>query len=649
MALLNIFKKKQKTPQPALSFDSSGKASVGTATSNTSNKAALTGSGSPTGSNSLLVTPKTSSAITTSSGTGKPLLQQGATVGSTNINLKPYAVPGPDNNATSLQVTSSKPKTTTALAGTPTSTPPPTTSSGYTSTDPAVSARIKAMSDAATASANAQRAASSPSNGTIPSYSVQGATTTNKSAPAQTSYTPPTSSSSSVIDELRGKIGTLSAPSAEEQALQDQLTQLQGDAAQGIAGLEGQGRGIPLSLVRGKQAKLGEQAQLQEQTLMDRLANMSAQRQAELTAAQNEYQIAADEQQRQDQLTAPQTVGNSILRYNPTTGQYETAYTAPAQAQDQTTTIQEYEYAKQNGYTGSFVDYQTARQGGSGDGNKLLSPTEATALGVPYGTTQAQAAAMGIQPQKTLSAEAIKLQENAKSGLDSLATIRGDIGDGKRQVVEDRTYKAAEANLSDVIGRLRSGGAITGDEEKRFKSLLPSILDSHQTATNKLNTLENLLTGVLQSNSSSSSGGGDDIDQFLDSFSSAGRALNGTSAKAVATNYPAGSDGGQCGRFVNRLTGLQMGNSYQSKMAYVDPSIKTPQPGYTFVMPYKQFGHTGIVADEPLRPQPDGSFDIPVIDSNWNLDEKVSHHYINSKQISGYVPTTPSAQRVSLA
>jgi hypothetical protein len=95
-----------------------------------------------------------------------------------------------------------------------------------------------------------------------------------------------------------------------------------------------------------------------------------------------------------------------------------------------------------------------------------------------------------------------------------------------------------------------------------------------------------------------------------------------------------GDQGGQCGHFVNQLTGIRMGDSVASKMAYTDPSIgkgsNPPRPGDIFVMPYKDTGHTGMVLS--ATPKPDGSYDVQVIDSNWHMNEKVDIHTLNSAQ-----------------
>lgn len=97
-----------------------------------------------------------------------------------------------------------------------------------------------------------------------------------------------------------------------------------------------------------------------------------------------------------------------------------------------------------------------------------------------------------------------------------------------------------------------------------------------------------------------------------------------------AVSKPDGSKGGQCGRFVNNITGLQLGDSFQSKMAKMDPSIKQPAPGMVFTMPYKDTGHTGII----VAINNDGT--ATVKDSNYSLDEKVKTHKIPLSKMTGF-------------
>jgi hypothetical protein len=111
-----------------------------------------------------------------------------------------------------------------------------------------------------------------------------------------------------------------------------------------------------------------------------------------------------------------------------------------------------------------------------------------------------------------------------------------------------------------------------------------------------------------------------------------GSVSNNAQANSVintVSTIPNGKNGGQCGHFVNQLTDLGMGDSYQSKISKMDPSIKTPQPGMIFVMPYKDNGHTGIILSV-------NNGIATVKDSNYGLDEKIQTHQIPVSKMTGF-------------
>jgi hypothetical protein len=111
-------------------------------------------------------------------------------------------------------------------------------------------------------------------------------------------------------------------------------------------------------------------------------------------------------------------------------------------------------------------------------------------------------------------------------------------------------------------------------------------------------------------------------------FSSVGGDTNTATLSKVISKED-GTNGGQCGRFVNQITGLGLGDSYKSKMAKMDSSITKPEPGMVFVMPYKDTGHTGFI----VSVNNDGT--ATVKDSNYSLDEKVKTHKIALNKITG--------------
>jgi len=100
----------------------------------------------------------------------------------------------------------------------------------------------------------------------------------------------------------------------EEEALQTQLSNLTTGANLGVAGLEGQGRGIPLSLVRGQQEKLLKQAAIQTQPLQKQLELLQARRQAEAEMAKAASDYYGTETYK------PTTVGAGETLIDPVTG-----------------------------------------------------------------------------------------------------------------------------------------------------------------------------------------------------------------------------------------------------------------------------------------------------------------------------------------
>jgi len=100
----------------------------------------------------------------------------------------------------------------------------------------------------------------------------------------------------------------------EEEALQTQLSNLTTGADLGVAGLEGQGRGIPLNLVRGQQEKLLKQAAIQTQPLQKQLELLQARRQAEAEMAKAASDYYGTETYK------PTTVGAGETLIDPVTG-----------------------------------------------------------------------------------------------------------------------------------------------------------------------------------------------------------------------------------------------------------------------------------------------------------------------------------------
>lgn len=107
-----------------------------------------------------------------------------------------------------------------------------------------------------------------------------------------------------------------------------------------------------------------------------------------------------------------------------------------------------------------------------------------------------------------LNSTQMQQANTAQSGMDSLETIGNTLrsspnaskfaalpgGSFTQKLTGTGAYSAATANAVDAIGRLRSGGAINADEEKRFKTLLPAAFDDQATVEYKLNALNNIFS-----------------------------------------------------------------------------------------------------------------------------------------------------------
>lgn len=306
----------------------------------------------------------------------------------------------------------------------------------------------------------------------------------------------------------------------------------------------------------------------------------------------------------------------------------------------------------------------------------------------------------GVKPAtlKEKSAEQKKLEANTLSGLNSLSTIEykmdNSIGRGK---LFDGEYKFAESNLVDVLGRLRSGGAITEDEEKRFAGLLPSGLRSDATNKENLNRLKGLLIDTLggqdeyndqkrrvysdvktfttfgdyadraafhefaaktaKENPELNINDPDDSEIVFDEFRKTrgfsgplSTGINGsTPLSSTYKKYPEGAEGGQCGVFAHKVVDFPpVGNSKAEKFASVDkfgiPAAewqKNIHIGDVLITnESSKYGHVAVVN----KINPDGT--VRLTESNFKGKETVSHDRTlpaNSPKIYGAIRGTLKA------
>lgn len=143
----------------------------------------------------------------------------------------------------------------------------------------------------------------------------------------------------------------------------------------------------------------------------------------------------------------------------------------------------------------------------------------ATLIGMAENALQFEAARKPAK-EKPLSAEASKVIANAQSGLKSLDQVEGmiardpsllgktavpfreQLGGLGASVLGTSSYDTAARNIADVITRLRTGAAITKNEESFYRSQLPQPFDPPETVQQKLQMFRELFGSVASRNPS---------------------------------------------------------------------------------------------------------------------------------------------------
>jgi hypothetical protein len=110
--------------------------------------------------------------------------------------------------------------------------------------------------------------------------------------------------------------------------------------------------------------------------------------------------------------------------------------------------------------------------------------------------------------QKAPNATQISQANNAASALTDIQLLRDTLsndssvltkaaipgGSIARGLTGTTDFETARQNITDVIGKLRSGAALTNGEAARYLAMLPKFGDSQKAAMNKLDRLETLLS-----------------------------------------------------------------------------------------------------------------------------------------------------------
>ena len=315
------------------------------------------------------------------------------------------------------------------------------------------------------------------------------------------------------------------------------------------------------------------------------------------------------------ELGAPKKVGEATYQYNPKTGQYETATAGIGQVDK--SAIDDLNY-------------------------KINLADEILAPGSNY------QAIVGIPgPSAFIPGSKANVTRSAVDQIKQMINVenRGKLkGQGQISDFEGRMLAQASTRLNDL--RNLSNDAFV-KEIQRIKDASASSINYQRFKAGQPLTLQDLVGNnsemrakaetIVKNNPKLSE---DDVatqlipKEWLEGQQSFKTGGNGTPIVAKIGNIADGTKAGQCGAFVNDLTGLKLGDSYQSKMSKMDPTIKSPAPGMVFTMPIQgsKYGHTGII----LGIQGDKAI---VKDSNWyetSKPEQVATHTIPIADMTGF-------------
>jgi hypothetical protein len=475
----------------------------------------------------------------------KNLDTQGFTVSSEKFNL-PQKLPGtlqmpaPDVRALKAKVPlgssyvsqaakpatapPTSPRTTGTSASVMRSPQPQGWQEAYTSTDPSVQQKMADMSRQAEGTQNIQ-----------PPTPYQAPT------PAQTSGTPTSALGQAYLDAIRAQ-GQASPIEAQLAELQRQAGDVRVSEEAGInknlANPE-----IPMDVITGRQTNIERSAQgrlnalsNQQTPLVTQLAMEQARRTAQTNSAKAAYDMSLEQQKLQQEASKPISISAGTTLLDPSTGQ--PIYQAPFADKSDSTSIQEYEYAKQNGYTGSFTDYKQMSGSGADAGlayaimqnpsvwdsltpsikSSLIPQLSQLGFSFPASLTATQKDDITtMQTVKDLASQLIGLGDKLPGvgafGAGSLATFGTKFGIGSP---EGQQVRDLLGNIQGTIAKLRGGTSFTPNEQKLLETYSPTINDADWQIIQKLKDLmafidskrQNLLATSTMSATGGSAGQG---------------------------------------------------------------------------------------------------------------------------------------------
>lgn len=412
-------------------------------------------------------------------------------------------------------------------------------------------------------------------------------------------------------------------------------------------------------------------------------------RKTQQEAAQSLFNMLLQKRQLDQAESKPVEVNGQLVQKQ-ADGSYKSVYNDPSGGAKTTNDIAEYNLAKSQGYTGTFLDFQGA-QANLKQTNIPSSYREWELAGKPG--TYAQWLKKGVSGITGLSDQQIRQIENSpeakkllsiqdlQSKLQTYKEFASQPGGfdtvGSRKAILDSLY----ADLKISYKEAANLGALTGPDVAIISEAIKPIsgisnlaaylssggqqgvLDSiNQALTTaqrqaKINFdsinskygefrddpyIQNLGKGIGEQ--AASTNNNDPLDGALKQLgfnSASGGALNTAALAKVTQKYPEGSQGGQCGIFAHKIVEFPpIGDAKSEKFASVDkfgiPADQwrqSPRVGDVIVTSESsRYGHVAVVN----KILPDGS--LRLTESNFKGKESVSHDRIlalNSPKIYG--------------
>lgn len=123
-------------------------------------------------------------------------------------------------------------------------------------------------------------------------------------------------------------------------------------------------------------------------------------------------------------------------------------------------------------------------------------------FGMEYALAKQKASTTGTT-SRNLNPTQLAAQNNANSALLSISNLTRDITDANGNIVPGKLFTLglgkvgqAKREITDVISRVRTGAALTKEEESFYKKQIPRAIDNEATIRQKLNQLTAFYAGI---------------------------------------------------------------------------------------------------------------------------------------------------------